>query len=172
MLSPVWPLPFALIHGPNIPGSYAILLYSIGLYFHHQSHPQLGDGFALAPSLHSLWSSFSTDLQYDIGYLPSWGILSAFSYCSWGSQGKNTKAISVLKKPESHWRMWAGQMTCTCVWISAWEKPEGCYSWASGVMIPQLLWSWWYKNFYFLKLCLWNKNYFKLFFTKPPTPQF
>ena len=45
----------------------SIALYSIGLYFHHQSHPQLGDGFALAPSLHSLWSSFSTDLQYDIG---------------------------------------------------------------------------------------------------------
>ena len=28
-----------LIHGLNIPGSYAILFYSIGLYFHHQSHP-------------------------------------------------------------------------------------------------------------------------------------
>ena len=27
-------------------------LYSIGLYFHHQSHPQLGVVFALAPSLH------------------------------------------------------------------------------------------------------------------------
>ena len=32
-------------------------LYSIGLYFHHQSHPQLGVVFALAPSLHSFWSS-------------------------------------------------------------------------------------------------------------------
>ena len=28
-----------------------------------QSHPQLGIVFALAPSLHSFWSYFSTDLQ-------------------------------------------------------------------------------------------------------------
>ena len=28
-------------------------LYSIGLYFYHQSHPQLGVVFALVPSLHS-----------------------------------------------------------------------------------------------------------------------
>ena len=33
-----------------------IVLYNIGLYFHHQSHPQLGVVFALAPSLHSFWS--------------------------------------------------------------------------------------------------------------------
>jgi len=30
-----------------------IVLYSIRFYFHHQSHPQLGTVFALAPSLHS-----------------------------------------------------------------------------------------------------------------------
>ena len=35
-----------------------IVLYSIRLYFHHQSHPQLGVVFALAPSLHSFWSNF------------------------------------------------------------------------------------------------------------------
>ena len=29
----------------------------------HQSHPQLGIVFALAPSPHSFWSYFSTDLQ-------------------------------------------------------------------------------------------------------------
>ena len=35
------------------------------------------------------------DLQQHIGHLPTWGVhlsvsyLSAFSYCSWGSQGKN-----------------------------------------------------------------------------------
>ena len=40
-----------------------IALYSIGLYFHHQSHPL----FALALSLHSFWSYFSTDLQYILG---------------------------------------------------------------------------------------------------------
>ena len=48
---------FALIHGPNIPGFYAfqVPLYSIGPCFYHQSHPQLGFVFALAPSLHSFW---------------------------------------------------------------------------------------------------------------------
>jgi len=28
------------MHGPNIPGSYPVLLYSIGFCFHHQTHPQ------------------------------------------------------------------------------------------------------------------------------------
>ena len=32
---------------------YNIALYSIGHYFHHQSHPQVGVVFALATSLHS-----------------------------------------------------------------------------------------------------------------------
>ena len=40
-----------------------IALYSIGPCFYHQSHPQLGIVFALAPSLHSFWSYFSTDFQ-------------------------------------------------------------------------------------------------------------
>ena len=44
---------YSLIQGPNIPGSYAIL------FFHHQSHPQLGIVFALVPSLQSSWSYFS-----------------------------------------------------------------------------------------------------------------
>ena len=40
-----------------------IALYSIGPCFYHQSHPQQGIVFALASSLHSFWSYFSTDLQ-------------------------------------------------------------------------------------------------------------
>ena len=41
-----------------------IALYSIRPCFHHQSHPpQLGVVFALALSLHSFWSYFSTDFQ-------------------------------------------------------------------------------------------------------------
>ena len=76
-----------------------IALYSIGPCFYHQSHTQLGIVFALDPSLHSFWSYFSTDLQEHIGHLPTWGVpLSvsyhfAFSYCSWGSQGKNTEVV-------------------------------------------------------------------------------
>ena len=69
-----------------------IALYSIRPCFHHRSHPQLVVGFALAPSLHSFWSYFST-------HLPTWGIhlsvsyLFAFSHCSQCSQGKNTEVV-------------------------------------------------------------------------------
>ena len=40
-----------------------VALYSVILYFHHQSHPQLGVVFTLAPPLHSFWNYFSTNLQ-------------------------------------------------------------------------------------------------------------
>ena len=59
----------------------------------------MGIVFALAPSLHSFWSYFSTDLQYHIGHLPTRGVpLSVsyhftFSYCSWGSQSKNPEVV-------------------------------------------------------------------------------
>ena len=55
--------------------------------------------FALASSLHSFWSYFSTDLKYHIEHLPTCrGHLSVsyvftFSYCLWGSQGKNTEVV-------------------------------------------------------------------------------
>ena len=51
-------------------------VYSIGPCFHHQTHPQLGVFFALAPSLHSLWSYFSTDLQYILTKSLSFSVLS------------------------------------------------------------------------------------------------
>ena len=50
-------------------------------------------------SLHSFWSYFSTVLQYHIQYVSTWGVhlsvsyLLAFSYCSLGSQGKNTEVV-------------------------------------------------------------------------------
>jgi len=43
----------------------------------------------------SFWNYFSTDLQEHIGHLLTWAVhlsvpyFFAFSYCSWGSQGKN-----------------------------------------------------------------------------------
>ena len=55
--------------------------------------------FSFGSSLHSFGSYFSTDLQEHIRHLPTWGVpLSvcyhfAFSYCSWGSQGKNTEVV-------------------------------------------------------------------------------
>ena len=52
--SPVWPLPICLDswtwHSRFLCN---IVLYSIGLYFHHQTHPQLNVVSALAQSLHS-----------------------------------------------------------------------------------------------------------------------
>ena len=45
---------FTLIHGAYI----ADVLYSIGLYFHHPSYPQLGIVLALASSLLSFWGLF------------------------------------------------------------------------------------------------------------------
>ena len=57
---------FALIHGPNIPSSYAILLFRASDFTAIPSQPQLGVVFALAPFFHSSWSYFSTDLQWHI----------------------------------------------------------------------------------------------------------
>ena len=88
-----------LIHGPDIPGSYAILLFTASDLASITSYIHLGTVFALAPSLHSFWSYFSTDLQWHIGHLLTWRVpLSvsyhfAFSYCWWGSQGKNTEVV-------------------------------------------------------------------------------
>ena len=54
----------------------------------------------LAPPLHYFWSYFFTLSQQHIGHLSTWGVhlpesyLFAFSYCSWGSQGKNTEVVS------------------------------------------------------------------------------
>ena len=81
----------------QVPMQYCSLQHWTLLY--HQSHPQLGIVFALTPSLHSFWSYFSTDLQQHIGHLLICGVpLSvsyhfAFSYCSWGSQGKNAEVV-------------------------------------------------------------------------------
>ena len=60
MPSPLWPIVICLDswiwHSRFL---CHIALYSIGPCFYHQSHPQLGIVFALAPSLHSFWSYFS-----------------------------------------------------------------------------------------------------------------
>ena len=69
--------------------------------------PTTGCVFALAPSLQSFWSYFSTDLQQPIGHLLTWGLhllvsyLFAFSNCSWGSQGRNSEVVchSLLQGP-------------------------------------------------------------------------
>ena len=73
-----------------------IALYSIETCFHYPSHLQQGVVFALAPSLHSFWSYFSSPVVYWAVHL-SVSSLFAFSFCSWGSHGKNTEAVQILK---------------------------------------------------------------------------
>ena len=50
---------FTLIHGPNIPGSYAILFSTVSDFTSITSHMH-NWVFPLALSLHSFWSHFST----------------------------------------------------------------------------------------------------------------
>ena len=61
-------------HGPRMDSRFlcSITLYSIGLYFHHQSHPQLGAVFALAlplipPELFLHWSPVAYWAPTDLG---------------------------------------------------------------------------------------------------------
>ena len=64
--------------------------------------------FALAPSLHSFWSYFSTDLRGHIGHLMTWGVPLlvsyhfAFSYCSWGSQARILKWLAIPSSSGPH----------------------------------------------------------------------
>ena len=81
--SPVWPLPICLDswtqHSRFL---YNIALYSIGLYFQHQSHPQLGGVFALVFSffleLFLHWSPVAYWAPTDLGS-SSFSVLSFFS---------------------------------------------------------------------------------------------
>ena len=83
----------------QVPMQY-IVLYSIRLYFHHQTHPQLGIVSAwlslFLPS-GALSPVFSSSILGT--HLPSWGVhlsvsyLFAFSYCLWGFQGKHTEVV-------------------------------------------------------------------------------
>ena len=72
---------------------------SIWHFFHHQIKPHLGIISDLAHCLHSCHSYFSALSQQYVGHLPNWGFhlwvsyLFAFSYCSWGSQGKSTEVV-------------------------------------------------------------------------------
>ena len=93
---------FALIHGPDIPGSYAILLFtasdlaSITSHIHSWVlfllwlHP-----FILSGVISPLTSSNILG-TYQPGEFPfQYPIIFAFSYCSWGSQGKNMKWFTI-----------------------------------------------------------------------------
>ena len=88
----------ALIHGSNIPGSYAILLFiasdsaSITSHAHNWVlfllwlHP-----FILSGVVSPLISSSILGTYRPGEFIFQCPIFFAFSYCSWGSQGKNTE---------------------------------------------------------------------------------
>ena len=91
---------FALIHGPNIPGSYAILLFTASDLASITSHMHNWVLFLLWLCLFILSGVISTLISRSIYvHLLTWGVhlsvsyLFAFSYCSWGSQGKNTEVV-------------------------------------------------------------------------------
>ena len=90
---------FALIHEPDIPGSYLILLFTASDLASMTSHIHNWVMFLLW-----LISSFFLELflHWSPGAywaLPTWGVhLSvsyhfAFSHCSWGSKSKNTEVV-------------------------------------------------------------------------------
>ena len=98
MPSPVWPLPICLDswtwHSMFLCN---IALYSIRPCFYHQSHPQLGIVFALAPipsfflELFLHWSPVAYWTPTDLGVPLSVSCHFAFSYCSCSSLGKKTE---------------------------------------------------------------------------------
>ena len=73
-----------------------VTLYRIWPCFYHQSHPQLGMVFPLAPSLHSFWSYFSTDADWASTDLGS-SSFSVLSFC-----------LLILFMGVSRWEYWSG----------------------------------------------------------------
>ena len=94
--SPVWPLSGTLIHGPNIPGSYAILLFTALDFTSITSHIHNWALFLLWLNLFILSGAISPLFSSSIGYLLTWEVHLSMSYLfafTWGSQGKSTEAV-------------------------------------------------------------------------------
>ena len=76
---------FTLIHGSNIPASYAVLFFIASDFTFTTRH------------IHN-WVLF-LPLHSHSGPLPTWGVhlsvlyLFAFSHCSWGSQGTDARVV-------------------------------------------------------------------------------
>ena len=91
--SPIWHhFQFTLIHGPNIPGSYAILFFTASDFTPITSHINSWVLFLLwlclfilSGVISPLFSSSSTLVTYQPGEFIFQCPIFAFSYCSWGS---------------------------------------------------------------------------------------
>ena len=96
--SPVWPIQFTLIHGPNIAGTYAIFFFTASDF---TSPPDTSTRtfFLLSPSQFILSGAISNCpplFPRSIGHLLTWEAHLPVSYLcafSWGSHGKNTGVI-------------------------------------------------------------------------------
>ena len=87
---------FAVIHGPDIPGSYAILFFTASDFTSITHHIHNWILFLLWLCLFILSGAISPLISSSIlgTYQPGeLTYLFAFSYCSWGSQGKNTAVV-------------------------------------------------------------------------------
>ena len=94
--SPAWPLPICLDswtwHSRFLCN---IALYRIGPCFYHQSHAQLGIVFALAPSLHSVWNYFSTELHWPGELLFQYPIILPFHTVHGVLKGRKLKWFAI-----------------------------------------------------------------------------
>ena len=117
-----------------------IVLYRIRFFFHHQTQPQLNIVSSLAQPLYSfgaislLFPSTILDTCWPGG--PTFmSYLFAFSYCSWGSCGKNTEVVchSLL------------QWTTFCQNSQTWPVHLGwpCPAWFIVPLSYTRLWSMW-----------------------------
>ena len=107
----------------QVKNTYAVLLFIASDLASITSH--IHNWVVLLLWLHPFifsWSYLSTDIQQHIGHLPTQGVpLSvsyhlAFSYCSWGSQGKNTE---VACHPLLQWTTLSDLSTMTCPsWVA------------------------------------------------------
>ena len=70
---------FALIHGPDIPGSYAIFSLQHWTLLLPPVTSTSGYCFCFG-AIPSLWSYFSTDIQYRVEHLLTWGVPLLVSY--------------------------------------------------------------------------------------------
>ena len=99
----VWSPPICLDSWTYIPGSYAILLFTVLDFTSITSHIHKWVLFLLWLRLFILSGVISPLISSGIiGHLLTWGVhlsvsyLFAFPYCSWGSQGKNSEVCHSL----------------------------------------------------------------------------
>ena len=87
---------FTLIHGPNIPGSYAILFFTASDFISITNHIHNWVMCLLWLHLFILSGAISPLFSSSIGSLLTWEVHLSMSYLfafSWGSQGKSTEAV-------------------------------------------------------------------------------